>query len=61
MYAMLKNQGVTGLRYIDIEGGNIKSKIIEPNKPNSIINTKKSIMANISKNIPKTLDKLIDY
>lgn len=58
MYAMLKNQGVTGLRYIDIEGGNIKSKIIEPNKPNSIINTKKSIMANISKNIPKTLDKL---
>jgi len=61
MYAVLKNQGLTGLRYINIEGGRVQDSIIEPNTPNSIIETKKSIMADISQSVPKTLKKLNEF
>ncbi len=58
MYAVLKNQGVTGLRYINIEGGKSK-ELIKPNSQDSIIKTKISMLANVSNTLPQTLDKLL--
>lgn len=60
MYAILKNQGVTGLRYINIEGG-ISKDIIKPNSKDSIIKTKISVFASISDTLPKTLNKLQQF
>ena len=60
MYAILKSQGLTGLRYINIEGG-ISREYIEPNSDNSIIKTKVSMLANMSNTLPQTLDKLLIF
>jgi len=61
MYAVLKNQGVTGLRYIDIEGGGKSNVVIPPNSDKVFINSKESIMADISKNAPKALEQLLSF
>jgi len=62
MYAILKSQGVTGLRYINIElEDSNTSKKIEPNKNSSIIKTKESILEDISQSAPKVLDKLVSF
>lgn len=61
MYATLKSQGLTGLRYINIVGGSNKNDIILPNKEDSIIKTKKSLLSDISNTAPKTLNKLLDF
>ena len=58
MYAVLKSQGLTGLRYINIEGGTSSEKI-KPNSDKSIIKTKVSMLANMSNTLPQTLDKLL--
>lgn len=58
MNAILKSQGLTGLRYINIEGGK-SSEYIKANSDESIIKTKVSMLANMSDTLPKTLDKLL--
>ena len=60
MFAILKSQGLTGLRYINIEGGTSK-EYIEPNSDKSIIKTKVSMLANMSNTLPQTLDKLLIF
>ncbi len=60
MYAVLKSQGLTGLRYINVEGGT-SSEYIKPNSKNSIIKTKISMLANVSNTLPQTLDKLLIF
>ena len=60
MYAILKSQGLTGLRYINIEGGS-SSESVKPNSGNSIIKTKVSVLANMSNTLPQTLDKLLVF
>jgi len=60
MYGILKSQGLTGLRYINIIGGSSKD-IIVPNMENSIIKTKESILSNITYTAPETLNKLLDF
>lgn len=60
MFAILKSQGLTGLRYINIEGGTSK-EYIEPNSDKSIIKTKVSMLANMSNTLPRTLDKLLIF
>ena len=60
MFAILKSQGLTGLRYINIEGGTSK-EYIKPNSDKSIIKTKVSMLANMSNTLPQTLDKLLIF
>jgi len=60
MYAVLKSQGLTGLRYINIEGGTSR-EYIKPNSDKSIIQTKVSMLANMSNTLPQTLDKLLVF
>ena len=57
MYAILESQGLTGLRYINIIGGKSK-EIILPNRKDSIIKSKESLVAKLSKESPILVDKL---
>jgi len=58
MFAILKSQGLTGLRYINIETNSKKGKVVIPNKEESIIKTKESMLASISQSGSKTLENL---
>jgi phospholipid/cholesterol/gamma-HCH transport system substrate-binding protein len=60
MYAVLKSQGLTGLRYINIVGGKSK-EIIKPNTKESIIPSKESLMAKIVVDTPTLLNKLTQF
>jgi len=60
MYAILKSQGLTGLRYINIIGGASK-EIIIPNKKTSIIKTKLSLVSKLSDSAPVLLEKMSDF
>ena len=57
MYAILKSQGLTGLRYINIVGGKAKDTI-EPNTTNSIIKSRVSLLSKLSNESPQILTKL---
>ncbi len=57
MYAILQSRGVTGLKFINIIGGKSKD-IIEPNKKDSLIKSKPSLVSKISKDTPKIIAKL---
>ena len=61
MYAILKSQGLTGLRYINIVGGDINSGVVTPNSKESFINTKESTLANITHTAPETLERLLSF
>jgi len=58
MSAILKSQGITGLRYINIETITKKGNIIIPNREKSIIKTKESMLASISQSGSQTLANL---
>ena len=60
MYVVLKSQGVTGLRYINIVGGTSK-EIIKPNTKESIIKSKKSFMSKLLLDTPMLLSKLTQF
>ncbi len=60
MYAILNNQGVTGLRYINIIGGKSK-EVIKPNTKTSIIPSRESLMSKLSVDTPELLTKLTHF
>lgn len=60
MYAILNNQGVTGLRYINIIGGKSK-EVIKPNTKASIIPSRESLMSKLSVDTPELLTKLTHF
>ena len=57
MYAILKNQGVTGLKFINIVGGTSNTEI-PPNSKESIIKTKSSFLTNISEQTPQVIENM---
>ncbi len=61
MYAVLKSQGLTGLRYINIQSERKDGKTIEPNGENSVIKTKVSILADMEKSAPEALNKIVQF
>jgi len=61
MFAVLKSQGLTGLRYINIETSSKKGNIIIPNREKSIIKTKESMLANISQSGSQALKNLVKF
>ena len=60
MYAILKSQGLTGLRYINIVGG-VSKEPIKPNTKESIIKSKVSILSKLSSDTPAILDRLANF
>jgi phospholipid/cholesterol/gamma-HCH transport system substrate-binding protein len=60
MYAVLKSQGLTGLRYINIIGGT-SSEFIKPNTKNSIIKSKESFMNKLLDDTPALVDKITTF
>ncbi len=57
MHAILQGQGLTGLRYINIIGGKSK-EIIPPNRKDSIIPSKESVITQLSSQASQLTNKI---
>jgi phospholipid/cholesterol/gamma-HCH transport system substrate-binding protein len=60
MYTILKSQGLTGLRYINIIGG-VSKNIIEPNLKESVIKSRASFVSKLMLDTPALVSKLTKF